>query len=303
MLVIIVTYQPDIPLLERILLSVNKQSSDVLIVDNASSSLLQTAIKQLTKRYILSALWMEKNVGVASAQNKGILWAKNKRYRHVLFLDQDSIPHHDMILKLRQYYEMLSGKNKVAVVGALAIDMRDHSKGYFVHFEKGQVVRHYCDGRHGYYSCDFLISSGMFMAISTLEEIGFFEEDLFIDNIDLEWCFRAKAHGYGIYGICDAHMQHCLGEKVYKLWLGKWLRFYVHSPKRLYYSTRNRIALYFRAYTPRSWIIQDIPRMLFRFIIFMLLIAPRKEYIKMMVKGVWDGIKYPRCVLQDVKKL
>jgi len=113
---------------------------------------------------------------------------------------------------------------------------------------------------------------------------------LFIDNVDLEWCFRAQALGYSLYGVCGARMHHRLGDARQQLPLGLG-RVVVHAPVRLYYMMRNRVALYRRPYTPRRWIAQDIPRLLLKFALFSLLLAPRRHNTRMMLRGLYDGLR------------
>ena len=39
------------------------------------------------------------------------------------------------------------------------------------------------------------------------------KESYFIDNIDLEWCFRAKSKGYELIGTDEAVLYHAIGER------------------------------------------------------------------------------------------
>jgi len=54
---------------------------------------------------------------------------------------------------------------------------------------------------------------------------------------------------------------------------------------------RNRIALYPLAHTPVIWVIQDILRVMAKFLIFSLLISPRINNTAMMFRGLWDGVR------------
>ncbi|HEY7873031.1 MAG TPA: glycosyltransferase family 2 protein, partial [Rudaea sp.] len=61
-------------------------------------------------------------------------------------------------------------------------------------------------------------------------------------------------------------------------------------PRRLFYMMRNRVLLYRRAYTPRRWIAQDVPRLVVKFLLFALLIAPRRKNARCMLAGLRAGI-------------
>ena len=91
-----------------------------------------------------------------------------------------------------------------------------------------------------------------------------------------------------LFGVGDAVMEHAVGDHVTKL--GRRV-IYRHSPLRQYYMMRNRIVLYQRSYSPLGWVVQDFIRLLFKLTVFSLFFSPRRQNIKMMIKGVKDGIK------------
>jgi len=61
-------------------------------------------------------------------------------------------------------------------------------------------------------SCTNLNGSGTLMRIELFELLGGLEESLFIDHIDTEWSFRVLAHGYTLWGIPGAILQHRMGD-------------------------------------------------------------------------------------------
>jgi rhamnosyltransferase len=142
-----------------------------------------------------------------------------------------------------------------------------------------------------YIRTDFVVSSGMLAPLAVYEEVGLPEEGLFIDNIDLEWCFRARAHGYTFFGVCAAELQHQLGDATAFLPGLKQLGpIHLHSPLRQYYIARNRVALYFRSYCPLAWKFHDIFRLAFKFFYFSLLVPPRSQNLALMLAGIRDGM-------------
>jgi len=64
----------------------------------------------------------------------------------------------------------------------------------------------------------------------------------------------------------------------------------IHSPHRLYYMTRNRLLLYRRAYVPLKWKIKDVIRMGCKFIVTILLVAPRRLYARMTWVAIRDAV-------------
>jgi rhamnosyltransferase len=66
--------------------------------------------------------------------------------------------------------------------------------------------------------------------------LGFFEEKLFIDSVDNEYCLRLRKNGYKIIRVNHAVLNHQLGT-LRKNWLG--FSTIVHPASRRYYITRN----------------------------------------------------------------
>ena len=96
-----------------------------------------------------------------------------------------------------------------------------------------------CDQADAVVNVDFLLSSGSLLPLSALANIGLMDESLFIDHVDTEWCFRAKAHGFQLFGVCDAVMTHALGERRKEIWFLRQRVVPFHKPFRYYYMFRN----------------------------------------------------------------
>jgi rhamnosyltransferase len=112
---------------------------------------------------------------------------------------------------------------------------------------------------------------------------------LFIDNVDLEWCFRAKSMGFRIYGSARGKMGHEIGDKLVRV-PGFAREQIVHGPIRLYYIMQNRILLYWMPHVPRTWVAQNILRIPFKFAIFALFVPGRRANIGHMLRGIWHGL-------------
>ena len=147
----------------------------------------------------------------------------------------------------------------------------------------------YSTGTDGLVDTDFLISSGSLIPLAVLDDIGAMDEGLFIDNVDLEWSFRARSKGYALVGVCAATMHHRLGHSRRQLPFGLG-HIVVHDPIRLYYIMRNRLLLYRLPHTPAVWIAQDVPRVAIKFLLFSVLIRPRLHNVRFMLAGLRDGL-------------
>ncbi len=286
---IVVTYHPHLELLRQNLVACRAQVDRLIIVDNGSSLAALEYINTLTRDIDCIIIQLGKNLGVAAAQNHGINRARADGCSFVLLLDQDSNPAPNMVEALYQATSELTAHGlPFAAVGPRLIDRRTGVSTPFVHFNMFGTTRMTCtkDSKKLILT-DFIVSSGMLIPLSVLQKVGLPEEGLFIDNVDLEWCFRARSMGLEIYGVCNAAMTHSVGDKLKKF--GRYV-IYQHSPLRQYYIMRNRIALYQRDYSPYTWIIQDFARMLFKLLAFSLFFYPRIQNFRMMIKGIKDGL-------------
>ncbi|WP_458071362.1 glycosyltransferase family 2 protein [Rhodanobacter sp. BL-MT-08] len=284
---VIVTYQPDAVALNALLDAVTPQVGAVVVVDNASDGVWQQAIEH--SRPDVALLRQPCNVGLAVAQNAGIDWARTHGYRHVLLLDQDSEPGVGMVAALLKALQALSTENKVGAVGPRFHDGREDRDAPFVRVGFPRSQKLWCETDAQCISCDFLISSGALIPLDVIDQVGAMDAGLFIDNVDMEWSFRARARGYALYGVCAATMHHHLGDerRALPFGLGKIV---VHGPSRLYYMMRNRLRLYGMRQTPFVWIAQDVPRVLVKLLLFGVLIGPRWRNLRFMLRGLWDGL-------------
>lgn len=286
---IVVTYQPELKLLRENLLACRAQVDCLVVVDNGSDLETRERINEFTDDFNCEMLQLGENLGVAAAQNRGIARARTEGCNFVVLLDQDSNPAPGMVDVLRRALSDLTARGTpAAAVGPRLVDRRTGISTPFVRIHMFGTTRKIClEGSGRLIVTDFLVSSGMLISVAMLDRIGLPEEDLFIDNVDLEWCFRARSKGLLVYGVCDAVMTHSVGDEVIQL--GNY-SIHRHNPLRQYYIMRNRILLYQRSYSPWGWVVQDFFRMLFKFLIFSLLFTPRFQNIRMMIRGIKDGL-------------
>ena len=290
---VVVTYRPDLDLLAQVLDSVCPQVDRVLVFDNASTDpgLRQLLVQPRWPN--LEAIYSVSNLGVAAAVNRAAAHARGNGYKQLLVLDQDSLLAADMVAHLQHALSApAAGTGRpVAAVGPVFVDRRTGQAAPFVRigplFNRKLAV---APGEQ--VECDFLISSGSLLPLSVLDSVGGMDESLFIDNVDLEWSFRARHQGYRLLGVGNARMVHAIGDRVYPVTLfGRRLSFSLHGPVRLYYMTRNRLLLYVRPQTPWAWISQDIPRVVLKLAGMSLFVAPRWQNLRAMLHGMADALR------------
>ena len=283
---VIVTYHPDPKILKCLLLALVPQTHHVVIVDNGSGCALLPILATIRQHPSISLIENPTNEGLAAAQNRGVAQARAGGCSHVILFDQDSLPHLGLISGL---LGALRSVGEDAIVGPSISDERLGMQMPFVRFGVLGVRRYRCtDNSKLVVPADFLIASGVLIPLSVFDKVGLMDESLFIDNVDLEWCFRARSLGVRLFGVCGVRMAHSLGDRAFRV--GRHVIHY-HGPVRQYYMMRNRILLYRREYTPKGWIVQDFLRVIVKFSLFSLVFAPRGRNVAMMLRGVWHGLR------------
>lgn len=289
---VIVTYEPELELLCNVLMAICLQVDQIVLFDNGSR---RADVKKFANELNIKNIELicsNENIGLAAGINVGISKALANASTHVLILDQDSTPNIGMVeALLLALAEKTRQGVKVAAVGPVFIDRRSGTSAPFVrirplvnqkiHITKEEVAE-----------ADFLISSGSLIPLSVIQKIGGMDDRLFIDNVDLDWSFRARHAGFCLLGVGAASMEHSIGDRLQRISLLGWnLEISLHGTVRLYYMTRNRVALYFRAYTPWQWVVQDIPRMMLKFIGMTLFVSPRGKNALGMLLGCLHGLR------------
>ena len=224
---IIVSYNPDSNLFDSINLLLN-QVEKVIIVDNGSKEKYVKYIKSINEDKIEIILNKE-NLGVATALNIGVRKALENGYEWILTMDQDSKASPDMVKKMFNVYNSINREERKDILSIFPnfVDERIQS------IEENSNMNSY-----EYVDAD--ITSGNLLRKEVFEKVGFFDDSLFIDLVDTDFCMRLNEKGIKMIKIRDAVLYHSLGEsKTIKGILGSF-NTSNHSALRRYYMTRNR---------------------------------------------------------------
>ncbi|MBT8147476.1 MAG: glycosyltransferase [Gammaproteobacteria bacterium] len=277
-------------MLLKLLGQLNRET-DFLVIDNGSPDAVRFKESILAYSRCLEYRQLAENVGLAQALNYGLEEVQKRNYRFALLFDQDSSLG-DLYVEsmLAAYEEALgAGKEKVAAIGPRVINPQTRRQTPFKLFSK-VVFRSdqpFCDNKH-LFQADFFITSGTLLALSCLDDIGLMKASYFIDNVDLEWCFRAKYRGYALVGTDRAILYHAIGERSANPLVRRGL-LAKHSPDRTYYSSRNRVHLYSAGYSPWGWKLRDCVRFAIKASWLILTSAQRKQYWQNITAGIRDA--------------
>ncbi len=277
----------------RDLVSVLAQECHVVyVMDNGGGrDALTDAIIDLAAVYIVD---MGGNRGIGDALNRGFQMAKAAGTKYVATFDQDSEPPPGLTVDLINATErLLSGNAQVAAVGPRIVDVRPAGSFEYPFRRRrlGWPVDVKCTRTSEFVEVDFLITSGSVISLAAYEAVGPFDRDFFIDSVDMEWGFRARAYGYRLYGVCSAAMSHELGTGDSVSAFG--LTILGHSPVRRYYYARNTVRMLRLSHVGLGWKIRMLLGLIARILILPVAInfsAGWKKHWLMLARGALDGI-------------
>lgn len=284
---VIVTYNPDSLVLDRLLEALLPQVGGTVIVDNGSAVDISVWYRKWETRNCKLNM-LGRNTGIAKAQNVGIEEARKSGAGFILLSDQDSRPAEDMVLRLREAAERRSTREmKLAAVGPRYLDPRQNNPPPFIRIKGLRLERQACSTEDTVVEVEYLIASGCLIPMATLNVVGGMREDLFIDYVDIEWGLRARGLGYKSYGVCAAKMEHSLGENPI-FFRGRTIP--LHSALRHYYHFRNAIWLYKQRSVPLNWKLADGLRLARKYGFYSVFAKPRMQHLKMMSLGMIHGL-------------
>lgn len=234
----VITYNPDVSRLKECIFSIVNQVNKLFVYDNCSYNIgdIKDLLSQMENVELIIS---DKNKGVAYGLNEIVNACYDNQFDWLLALDQDSLCPHNLIASLSYHISP-----DCAIICPQTIDQRLHYKNDFVDHKKQSNIEY----------VDRCITAGSFLNIGVCKLIGGFDNFLFIDFVDFEYCFRAVANGYKILRVNNVVLEQEFGEMVTAkhsdifILLGRFLkssfimRFALkkkYSPLRKYYTIRN----------------------------------------------------------------
>lgn len=229
---VVVTYNPG-PYLAGHLRALREQIAQVVVVDNGSADLeaVRSACAQAGCRLVRN----ERNLGIAAALNQGAAAALEAGADWLAMFDQDSLPPAGAVDALLQVVRQHPRGDRIGVV---AMTHSDRGTGRPYH-APSDVLEETAQWR----VLRSTITSGSLARCEVLRQLGGFEERLFIDVVDHEFCLRIRRHGWLVVEAPQVVMSHSLGASRVHRVLGRDTVLTHHSPLRRYYMTRNQLEI------------------------------------------------------------
>ncbi len=267
----IVSYNPNIRLLKKNIIAVKDQVDTIFIVDNGSKNLEEE--KKLVKSLDLNIKLIinSKNKGIAAALNQLLSTAYELSYSWILTLDQDSVCPPDLIRKLGKFRTI---SNNIGIITPIIFD---RNVGVIGH----KTSKAYKDVR----TC---ITSGALTNVLAWEKVGGFDEKMFIDSVDLEYCYRLRKCGFRIIQVSSVRLNHSIGKARYCKFLFWKFKNTEHSAMRDFYIAQNNI------YYPRKHhliirLVRGNYRNIKNILIILIYESNKKKKIHAVIRGWKQG--------------
>jgi rhamnosyltransferase len=211
----VILYNP----IELILSNINSYINKVdllIIVDNSEIQNIELIKTIKTNHSNILYIQNYKNLGVAKALNIACQKAIEFGYSFILTMDQDS-----RFDNFSDYLELINNieSKDIAIFSPQIIDEKR------IKYLNNNIE-----------NTDFVITSGSILNLNLFNVIGEFNNQLFIDEVDHEYCAKALLLDYKILKLNNINLLHTIGDTLDNI--GQ------HNFIRRYYITRNSLYMY-----------------------------------------------------------
>ncbi len=286
---VVVTFHPDDGFETR-LAAMLDEVRPVVVVDNTATPAARARLRTACTRLGAELLENEENVGLGAALNRAFRQLDEQGFTSVVAFDQDSTPETGLVSALSS---VMAADPTRAIVGSNWHDearptlrsrhLRPHAvlPGWFTRDPAA----------HNLNDVTCVITSGSLFDLGVWRALGGFDEPLFVDLVDTEYCLRARAAGHEIAVAAHARLAHRRGAKAPVRRLGRtwWPAF--GSPLRLRYLFRNRLLVLGRVgWRTPHWISFEL--VYAAKIVAEIVFLEEKKGAKLAAcaRGTWDGL-------------
>lgn len=256
--------------IEKLAVQVDK----VVLLDNSNDSNEELFKKLINIQYKPNY----ENLGLSIAFNK---YLKNQNEIHdddfVFFFDQDSIIPDCHIAKMIKEYERIQSQN--INIGILGPVYYNNSSGRIEESDNTEFVTDYS------FYVDRVITSSMLCQFKTIKEVGFWNEEIFLDMADWDLCWRLLNYGKKCCMTTISVLQHQIGKKTKKI--GPF-RIIYDREIREYYQIRDGLKLLKKKYLPRRYVYYLIYMLTLRIILETIFFKKKRLRLRMYFKGILD---------------
>ncbi|MDJ1122161.1 glycosyltransferase [Olsenella sp. YH-ols2217] len=234
----IVTFNPELGRLRENLSAISPQVSRLFVFDNGSDD--SSAVRALVQEFPCARfLPFPENRGIAVALNALARAAKEDGASEVLFLDQDSVSTPGMVAGLQEAAGLVRASG--ARLGVVGPTVHDRNLGFSnAHVEGEALVQDRRD----------VLTSGSLVSLQAWEAVGGYDERLFLDWVDIGFCYALRRAGFVVAITSLATIDHEIGKRSVNVLFPAWVP--VHVPFT-FRDPEGRQALFSENYPASRW--------------------------------------------------
>lgn len=202
------------------------QLEKIYVFDNSKHS-QDELVKQLKQIPNVEYMTEHKNLGLSVPINRVAKKALNDGFLWLITFDQDSVAKEQMLSVMRSFAEKNEVSSNIGIISPLIDDGKlkySSPVSEFSYFDK-------------------VIQSGAMNNLRIWQELGGYDEKLFIDQVDYEYCIRMILNGYKIIRLNKAILKHNIKDEKTKVKYidGKKIIINKFDTLRYYYIFRNNL--------------------------------------------------------------
>jgi rhamnosyltransferase len=301
---VVVTHYPDRAVITNLRL-IAGACPRLFVIDNTPLS-DSPAFPALGRARVVK---LGENIGLAAALNLGIRLAAQEGYENIFLLDQDSRLPETFFTSMLHFKDLID--EKTAICALYVPNFYDRNSKTFARFPV--LTRASCRIK----TCGELrdrptrealiaITSGTLVAYSKYVRIGQLREDYFIGFVDAEYCLRVWKHGFRVALNCRVTIDHAIGNRVVRGFLGLPLRPNFQAPLRRYYTARNGIRTsldYFAAFP--LYLPFIVAGLFLEFLSILLYESGKARKVQALLAGLLHGLlgRMGKCPLSSLQSI
>ena len=251
----------------------------LIIVDNSPTCNENLVKESFGSEIDIIYLYQDgQNLGLCKAINVGMEELIDRGYKWGLYVDQDSRYCNDILPIYEKAINSHSGT--IGVLGP------QHE------FDRRRLKR-----RSGYKEKEWLMTSGCLFNLGVFNSIGGFDERIFLDGLDVEYCLRCRKMGYKVIQCREAIVHHHpANTKELNLGIIK-LKYGWDRPVRYYYKVRADV------YMLKNYVsLYCVADLIVKFIKIITLFDEKKVYLNAYRNGMRDALvgRFGECQINSI---
>jgi rhamnosyltransferase len=216
----VVLYHPTVEMIQTIR-GYAEFSEFLIVVDNTEHTDYSAEFRGIAG---ITYVTLGANKGLATALNVAAKLAIANGYGWMMMLDQDTVLSRLVYDSLRKQISEIEHP-RVGLVTPLQVSKEEDLRAAERLPDRRDLLQ--------------AMTSGSVLSLEAYVNCGHFEDKLFIDHVDNEYCLRLRRAGYRVIQLTRVVLDHALGEVKEATIFGRRFRFITHRPFRSYYFVRN----------------------------------------------------------------